>query len=141
MPAGRYSGWLGVAFYRAYQPAAVDSVDGVCSPASTRTAKWLVWLAAILVVFFLAFPWFVKFIIGRTCFTLACVRYLSTCFGQIAQRNETVAVPERPRHRKTGAHNDEFKHGWFRLTILAGNSRDGSCAVIGLPLARSAGTF
>jgi hypothetical protein len=52
-----------VAFYRAYRPAPVDCVDGVCSPASTRTAKWLVWFAAILVVLFLAFPWFVKFII------------------------------------------------------------------------------
>ena len=34
-------GLLGVAFYRAYRPA---PVDGVCSPASKRTAKWLVWL-------------------------------------------------------------------------------------------------
>lgn len=54
---------LGFAFYEAYRPAPIDCVDGVCAPAARRTARWLVWLAAILVAVFLAFPWYVKFII------------------------------------------------------------------------------
>lgn len=57
------AGLLGLAFYQAYRPAPIDCADGVCPPASTRRARLLVWIAAILVVLFLAFPWYVKFII------------------------------------------------------------------------------
>jgi hypothetical protein len=56
-------GLLGVAFYQVYRPAPIDCGDRACPPTSGRRAKWLVWIAAILVVLFLAFPWYVKFII------------------------------------------------------------------------------
>ena len=56
-------GLLVFAFYQAYRPNPIDCVDGACAPEARRTAKRMVWLAAILVVLFLAFPWYVKFII------------------------------------------------------------------------------
>lgn len=56
-------GLLAVAFYQVYRPTRAECADGACPPESTRRAKWLVWIAAVLVALFLAFPWYVKFII------------------------------------------------------------------------------
>lgn len=48
---------LGVAFYSAYRPA-----GGVCTQASRRRARISVWLAALLVVVLVTFPYYVEFL-------------------------------------------------------------------------------
>ena len=50
---------LGVAFYSAYRPA---GSAGVCTPASRRRARLSVWLAALLVLALVTFPYYVEFL-------------------------------------------------------------------------------
>lgn len=50
---------LGVAFYSAYRPAGGARV---CTPASQRRAKLSVWLATLLVLALVTFPYYVKFL-------------------------------------------------------------------------------
>jgi hypothetical protein len=60
MPAGRYSRVVGGRVLSSLSARAGRRRLLTCVNAN---GEWLVWLAAILVVLFLAFPWFVKFII------------------------------------------------------------------------------
>jgi mercuric ion transport protein len=52
---------LGAAFYTTYRPSATEScgVDGTCRPASRRVAKIGLWLATLLVILLVAFPYYV----------------------------------------------------------------------------------
>lgn len=52
---------LGFAFYRAYRP--VDCApESVCPPAAHRRARQFVWVVAIFVAAFLAFPYYVEYL-------------------------------------------------------------------------------
>jgi mercuric ion transport protein len=55
---------LGFGFYTVYRPGA-DACDaeGHCDPRANRRAKVLLWTALVVAVVFIAFPWYVKFII------------------------------------------------------------------------------
>jgi mercuric ion transport protein len=55
---------VSVAFYSAYRPAANDTcaADGTCTPASRRTARIMVWLAAALAVLLIAFPYYIGYL-------------------------------------------------------------------------------
>ena len=55
---------LGVAFSSAYRPAANEScaANGTCTPASRRTAKILVWMAAALAVLLIAFQYYIGYL-------------------------------------------------------------------------------
>jgi hypothetical protein len=55
---------LGFGFYSVYRPSpAVCDVDGNCDPRATRRAKTLLWISVVVAALFIAFPWYVKFII------------------------------------------------------------------------------
>jgi mercuric ion transport protein len=54
---------LGGAFYSAYRPIASDeSCDDVCTPTSRRTAKILVWIAAMATAILIAFPYYIGYL-------------------------------------------------------------------------------
>ncbi len=56
---------VGVAFFSAYRPAANErcSADGgACTPASRRTAKIMVWVAAALAVLLITFPYYIGYL-------------------------------------------------------------------------------
>jgi len=54
---------LGGAFYAAYRPVPSDATceDGTCTPASRRTTKMIVWLAAILAAVLVSFPYYIGY--------------------------------------------------------------------------------
>ena len=52
---------LGAAFYTAYRRMSACDL-GACSPASRRRARTTVWLAALLVVALVTFPYYVGFL-------------------------------------------------------------------------------
>lgn len=56
---------LGAAFYSAYRPAANDTcaADGTCTPSSKRAAKIMVWMAAVLAVLLIAFPYYIGYLL------------------------------------------------------------------------------
>ena len=56
---------LGGAFYAAYRPVPSDAscADGTCTPASRRTAKILVWIAAILAAVLVSVPYYIGYLI------------------------------------------------------------------------------
>jgi mercuric ion transport protein len=55
---------LGSGFYAAYRPAAPACTrDGGCAPSSRRTARVVVWLAAILVALLVTFPYYVSWFV------------------------------------------------------------------------------
>ncbi len=55
---------LGFGFYTVYRPGAVAcDADGHCHPDANRRAKALLWTAVFVAALFIAFPWYVKFII------------------------------------------------------------------------------
>ena len=51
---------LGVAVYSAYRP--MDACDAGCSPIARRRARITVWLASVLVVALVSFPYYVTFL-------------------------------------------------------------------------------
>jgi len=51
--------FLGFSFYAAYRP--VENC-GVCEPSSRRRARIAVWVAAVLVIVLIAFPYYVGFL-------------------------------------------------------------------------------
>ena len=56
---------VGVAFFSAYHPAANESCSadgGACTPASRRTAKIMVWIAAALAVLLITFPYYIGYL-------------------------------------------------------------------------------
>jgi mercuric ion transport protein len=56
---------VGVAFFSAYRPAANESCSadgGACTPASRRTAKIMVWIAAALAVLLITFPYYIGYL-------------------------------------------------------------------------------
>ncbi len=54
---------LGVAFHAAYRPAAVNTgCDDLCAPAPKRTAKIVVWIAAIVAAILIAFPYYIGYL-------------------------------------------------------------------------------
>ncbi len=55
---------LGFGFYTVYRPGAnACDADGNCDPRAIRRAKALLWTAVLVAGLFVAFPWYVKFII------------------------------------------------------------------------------
>jgi len=55
---------IGSAFYSAYRPVPPElCADGACAPRSRRTARFLVWLAAIIAVVMLAFPYYIGWLV------------------------------------------------------------------------------
>jgi|SRR5581483_12250855 mercuric ion transport protein len=54
---------LGFAFYRVYRPSASECAAGsTCPPSANRRARVLVWLAAVIVVVFVTFPYYVGYL-------------------------------------------------------------------------------
>jgi mercuric ion transport protein len=54
---------LGFAFYRVYRPAnEVCAADSACPPAGNRRARLLVWFAAVVVLLFVTFPYYVEYL-------------------------------------------------------------------------------
>ena len=56
---------VGVACFSAYRPAANESCSadgGACTPASRRTAKIIVWIAAALAVLLITFPYYIGYL-------------------------------------------------------------------------------
>ena len=55
---------LGGAFYTAYRPAASanDGCDDVCTPTARRTARLLVWIAAVAAAILIAFPYYIGYL-------------------------------------------------------------------------------
>lgn len=56
---------LGAAFYSAYRPAVAQaccSRDGTCAPRSKRVAKILVWMAVLMAVLLIAFPYYIGYL-------------------------------------------------------------------------------
>jgi mercuric ion transport protein len=55
---------LGYGFYTVYRPGPVScDADGACHPNANHRAKVLLWIAVFVAAVFVAFPWYVKFII------------------------------------------------------------------------------
>ncbi len=55
---------LGVAFFHAYRPVAVDTCqDGTCAPHSRRAGKILVWIAGVIVTVLVAFPYYISYLL------------------------------------------------------------------------------
>jgi hypothetical protein len=55
---------LGVAFFSAYRPVAVDTCqDGACARRSMRTRKFLVWIAAAIVTLLVTFPYYISYLL------------------------------------------------------------------------------
>jgi mercuric ion transport protein len=56
---------VGVGFYGAYRPApAACAADGTCTPQSKRTARILIWIAAVIAVALIAFPYYIGWLVG-----------------------------------------------------------------------------
>ncbi len=54
---------LGFAFSRVYRPSpAACPADSTCPPTANRRAKLLVWLAAVVVLVLIAFPYYVGYL-------------------------------------------------------------------------------
>ena len=55
---------LGGAFYTAYRPAASanDGCDDVCTPTARRTARLLLWIAAVAAAILIAFPYYIGYL-------------------------------------------------------------------------------
>jgi mercuric ion transport protein len=55
---------LGTGFYRAYRPPAEAPAchDGSCTPGTNRNARVILWIAAIAVVVFAAFPYYAEYL-------------------------------------------------------------------------------
>ena len=54
---------LGGAFYAAYRPTQPeDCCDDLCAPASRRTARVLVWIAATVAAILIAFPYYIGYL-------------------------------------------------------------------------------
>lgn len=55
---------LGLGFYGAYRPDAVACASGAsCPPSSKRRAKWIIWTAAIIVLLFATFPYYIGWVL------------------------------------------------------------------------------
>jgi mercuric ion transport protein len=56
---------LGGAFYTTYRPSASENCgpEGTCRPASRRVAKIGLWLATLLVILLVTFPYYVEFFV------------------------------------------------------------------------------
>jgi mercuric ion transport protein len=55
---------VGVAFYSAYRPLpAAACADGRCAPPSRRVARVLAWLAAVIAVVLIAFPYYIGWLV------------------------------------------------------------------------------
>lgn len=56
---------LGAAFYMTYRPSAPENCgpDGTCRPASRRVAKIGLWVATLLVILLVTFPYYVEFFV------------------------------------------------------------------------------
>jgi mercuric ion transport protein len=51
---------IGAGFYAAYRPLPADcSTDGACTPQSRRTARMVIWMAAVAAVVLVAFPYYI----------------------------------------------------------------------------------
>ena len=55
---------LGVGFAAAYRPVrrTADCNDGTCATQANRTAKIFVWIAAIVAVLLIAFPYYIRYV-------------------------------------------------------------------------------
>jgi len=55
---------LGVAFYDVYRPGANEScgAGGTCTPRSKRSAKRIVWIAAVLAILLITFPYYIGYL-------------------------------------------------------------------------------
>jgi mercuric ion transport protein len=54
---------LGGAFYAAYRPVQVEACyEGACTPASRRTTRIVVWIAAIAAGILVAFPYYIGYL-------------------------------------------------------------------------------
>lgn len=53
---------LGAAFYTTYRPSAADNCgpDATCRPRSRRVAKITLWLATLLVILLVTFPYYIN---------------------------------------------------------------------------------
>ena len=52
---------LGAAFYSAYRRSPeADCAAGTCSPSSKRTAKIMVWIAAVVTLLLVTFPYYIS---------------------------------------------------------------------------------
>lgn len=53
---------LGTGFYTTYRPSAAAScaADGACRPASRRAARVVLWLATVLVILLVTFPYYIN---------------------------------------------------------------------------------
>jgi mercuric ion transport protein len=55
---------VGSAFYGAYRPVPLEAcADGACAPRSRQTARLLVWIAAIIAIVLLAFPYYIGWLV------------------------------------------------------------------------------
>ena len=54
---------LGMAFMTTYRREPATCTDGSCAPSSRRTAKVVLWVAAVLVGLLAAFPYYVEWLI------------------------------------------------------------------------------
>ena len=55
---------LGSAFYLTYRPARhTCAPDGTCAPAPKRTAKVVLWIATVLVILLVTFPYYVNWLV------------------------------------------------------------------------------
>ena len=54
--------FLGAGFYRTYRPSAAESCapDGTCQPSSRRVAKVVLWLATVLAILLVTFPYYIN---------------------------------------------------------------------------------
>lgn len=54
--------FLGAGFYTTYRPSAAQSCapDGTCQPSSRRVAKVVLWLATVLVILLVTFPYYIN---------------------------------------------------------------------------------
>lgn len=54
--------FLGAGFYTTYRPSPVErcATDGTCQPSSRRAAKAVLWLATVLVILLVTFPYYVN---------------------------------------------------------------------------------
>ena len=56
--------FVSIAFYGAYRPPADCSADGTCTPPSKRTARMLVWIAAVTAALLIAFPYYIGWFVN-----------------------------------------------------------------------------
>jgi mercuric ion transport protein len=56
---------VGLGFYRAYRPSpAACATHAGCRPQSTRIARLLVWIAAVMAVVLITFPYYIGWFVG-----------------------------------------------------------------------------